>query len=162
MAWGGVYSSLAGHCLLLQSVITKPNHSWTGLVITAPTVIIISEQFGGDGQLWPFIAICRQLKWQLAGVVVKRLNGDFEKSSFARKIQPTNMIENVFNFLKREAFHEVQHYWLGKIISKGFCVRALVPPAPISPSFTQVLKFCYWQNKTSHQPKPAYPSISKF
>ena len=31
------------------------------------SVIIISKQFGGDGQLLPFIAICQQLKWQQAG-----------------------------------------------------------------------------------------------
>ena len=31
------------------------------------SVIIISKQFGGDGQLLPFIAICQQLKWQRAG-----------------------------------------------------------------------------------------------
>ena len=59
---------------------------------------------------------------------MKRLNGDFEKSSFARKIQPTNMItieKNVFNFFKREAFHEVQHNddWQ-KSFLKGF-VREL-------------------------------------
>ena len=28
------------------------------------SVIIISKQFGEDGQLLPFIAICQQLKWQ--------------------------------------------------------------------------------------------------
>ena len=31
------------------------------------SVIIISKQFGGDGQLLPFIAICQQLKWQRGG-----------------------------------------------------------------------------------------------
>ena len=54
---------------------------------------------------------------------MKRLNGDFEKSSFTRKIQPTNMItiENVFNFKKIKAFYEVQHYddWQ-KTFLKGF------------------------------------------
>ena len=46
------------------------------------SVIIISKQFGGDGQLLPFIAICQQLKWQRGEAgVVKRLNGDFVKSS---------------------------------------------------------------------------------
>ena len=54
---------------------------------------------------------------------MKRLNGDFEKSSFARKNQPTNMtiIENFFNFKKRKAIHEVQHYddWQ-KSLLRGF------------------------------------------
>ena len=54
---------------------------------------------------------------------MKRLNGDFEKSSFARKIQPTNMttIENVFNFKIRKAIHEVEHYYdWEKSFLKGF------------------------------------------